>query len=96
METQLRKELHNQIQDLKGKIRVFCRVRPMSDREKIIGSLPVVTIPDQYTLRIKLKKEGQNGPSSGDGYYEEEHAFDSCFNPNSSQEEVFEDTKSLL
>jgi hypothetical protein len=26
----IRKRLHNQIEDMKGKIRVFCRVRPMS------------------------------------------------------------------
>lgn len=68
----------------------------MSEREKDIGSLPVVTIPDQYTLRIKLKREGATGPSGGDGYYEEEHAFDSCFSPVSTQEDVFEDTKMLM
>ena len=33
-ETIIRKRLHNQIEDMKGKIRVFCRVRPMSDREQ--------------------------------------------------------------
>ncbi len=28
-----RKEIHNQLQDLKGNIRVFCRVRPISISE---------------------------------------------------------------
>ena len=32
-ETLIRKRLHNIIEDMKGKIRVFCRVRPMSDHE---------------------------------------------------------------
>ena len=45
-ETLIRKRLHNAIEDMKGKIRVFCRVRPMSDHELEIGSLPVVTITD--------------------------------------------------
>lgn len=34
------------IEDMKGKIRVFCRVRPLSNQEKEIKSLPVVTILD--------------------------------------------------
>jgi len=29
-----RKRLHNMLEDLKGKIRVFCRVRPMNQTEK--------------------------------------------------------------
>ena len=84
-ETIIRKRLHNQIEDMKGKIRVFCRVRPMSDREQQLGSLPVVTIVDQYTLKIKVKKEGASGPSgSGLGYKEEEYAFDACFGERTS------------
>ena len=46
---------------MKGKIRVFCRVRPMSQNEKDLGSLPVVTVVDQYTIRIRLKREIQIG-----------------------------------
>lgn len=96
-ETIIRKRLHNQIEDMKGKIRVFCRVRPMSDHENQLGSLPVVTIVDQYTLKIKVKKEGTNGPGgSGLGYKEEEYSFDACFGERSSQEEIFEDTRMLM
>jgi hypothetical protein len=39
-----RKRLHNVVEDMKGKIRVFCRVRPMNDDELKMSSLPVVTI----------------------------------------------------
>jgi kinesin family protein C2/C3 len=28
-----RKKLHNILEDMKGKIRVFCRIRPMSEPE---------------------------------------------------------------
>ena len=75
----MRKRLHNVIEDMKGKIRVFCRVRPISEQEKGIGALPVVTIVDQYTLKIKLKKDGIDG-----GYKEEQYAFDSCFSEHNS------------
>ena len=34
------------IEDMKGKIRVFCRVRPMSGNEKNMGSLEVVKVVD--------------------------------------------------
>ena len=33
-ETLIRKRLHNVIEDMKGKIRVFCRVRPMNGHEE--------------------------------------------------------------
>ena len=36
-ERALRKKYYNQIEDLKGKIRVYCRVRPMSTSEKERG-----------------------------------------------------------
>lgn len=64
----------------------------MSSQEKELKSLPVVTILDTYTLKIKLKKDGL----SGEGYKEEEYAFDSCFSNNTTQEEIFEDTKMLM
>ena len=62
---------------------MYCRVRPMSERESEINSTPVVTILDRYTLRIKVKKEGSTGPSGGDGYKEENFTFDCCFDGNS-------------
>ena len=82
---------------MKGKIRVFCRVRPMNSHELEIGSLPVVTISDEYTLKIKLKREGSSGPSTRDSVYEEKtFSFDSCFSDNTSQDMIFEDTKMLM
>ncbi|CAE7669168.1 KIN14E, partial [Symbiodinium microadriaticum] len=43
MEEQLiRKKYHNQIQDMKGNIRVFCRFRPLGKREQENGDIPVL------------------------------------------------------
>lgn len=52
-----RKELHNRIEDMKGKIRVYCRVRPMNQNETKMGCIDAVTMVDQFTLKIRVKKE---------------------------------------
>lgn len=57
---------------MKGKIRVFCRVRPMNQSELTKGGLPVVSLVDQSTLKIRVKKDA-------DSYKDEEYAFDACY-----------------
>ncbi|CAG9329184.1 unnamed protein product [Blepharisma stoltei] len=80
-----RKLLHNYIEDLKGKIRVFCRVRPMNEMELARNCSSTVTIRDDFTLFFEMK--------SG---VVKQFSFDSIFGPQSTQEEVFEDTKKLI
>jgi hypothetical protein len=43
-----RKALLNELEDIKGKIRVYCRIRPFSKTEKSDPekSIPCYTIPD--------------------------------------------------
>ena len=41
--------MFNSIQDMKGKIRVFCRVRPMLDFEEARGQSLAISIPDEFT-----------------------------------------------
>ena len=57
METVQRKRLHNVIEDMKGKIRVYCRVRPMNQSEIARNCMDAVTIIDQFTLKIRVKKD---------------------------------------
>lgn len=83
--TRQRKLLHNQLEDLRGKIRVFCRIRPMSDVEVAKGCMNISTIIDDFSFNIeanpgKLKK----------------YSFDAVFGPQATQEEVFEDTRRLI
>ena len=68
----------------------------MSDRELEIGSLPVVTVSDEYTLKIKLKQEAMQSNNRENVYEEKQYSFDSCFAQGARQEEVFEDTKMLM
>ncbi|KAF2353507.1 Spindle pole body-associated protein Vik1/Cik1 microtubule binding domain [Trinorchestia longiramus] len=79
----LRKKYYNQIEDMKGKIRVFCRLRPPTEFEKRRGGDDVTQVEDQYSLGI----------SSSRGY--KSFIFDRVFKPNESQEAVFQDTNLL-
>lgn len=49
-ETKERRVLHNIVEDMKGKIRVFCRVRPPSENELANGSPMIVDIQDNMTI----------------------------------------------
>jgi len=75
-----RKKLHNTIEDLKGAIRVFCRVRPLSSKEKEQGDVQAV----RATGALSLEVDGGNP-----------FQFDAVFTPG-SQDEVFEDCRDLV
>ncbi|GJR51123.1 kinesin-like protein KIN-14N [Tanacetum coccineum] len=85
----LRKKLHNTILELKGNIRVFCRVRPLlfddgADNETNSVSFPTAT--DNLGRGIELLQHGQK----------HSFTFDKVFVPESSQEEVFEEVSQLV
>jgi len=86
-ELKLRKQYYNQIQELKGNIRVYCRVRPMSERELADGHSSVVSFPSDDELRLV-------DPSNGGRTRVFE--FDTVFAPDTTQEKVFEDTAPLI
>ena len=52
----LRKKYFNLIEDMKGKIRVFCRSRPLSKSELGRGNFAVVNSPDEYTIHVKTAR----------------------------------------
>lgn len=64
-----------------GKIRVYCRVRPLSSTENQNKNKCVVFSPDEYTVKV--------GQSKGDT---KEFQFDQIFTDENSQEDVFENT----
>lgn len=82
-EQKVRKKFHNQIQDIKGAIRVFCRFRPMVSRET--GEEMAVQQVDAFT--VELKKNGEGGKTFG---------FDSVFNGDCTQEDIFADCGDLV
>lgn len=82
----LRKRYWNMMEDMKGKIRVYCRVRPLIDHEKRKGQNFVIHIADELTLAHPWKDEKKM----------REYAFDRIFGPEGSQDSVFQDTRHLV
>eukprot|EP01025_Chloroclados_australasicus_P032418 TRINITY_DN32899_c0_g1_i1.p1 TRINITY_DN32899_c0_g1~~TRINITY_DN32899_c0_g1_i1.p1 ORF type:complete len:1110 (-),score=97.44 TRINITY_DN32899_c0_g1_i1:611-3745(-) len=77
----MRKQYWNMMEDMKGKIRVYARIRPLLSTESQTMALKV---PDIFTIQHKWKD------------LQREYIFDTIFGPDSSQEQVFEDTKHLI
>ncbi|CAE7150875.1 KIN14I [Symbiodinium pilosum] len=87
MEEQLiRKKYHNQIQDMKGTIRVFCRFRPLGKREQENGDVTVLHKADAFSVDLQ-----RGAPHNDSRRFE----FDAVFGSDSSQEEVFGDCRGL-
>ena len=72
----LRKKFFNQMEDMKGKIRVYARVRPMLTFEQQKGQSDVLKIPDELTLEHMWKDKKR------------EYSFDAVFAPETSQDKV--------
>lgn len=85
-EMKLRKQYYNQIQELKGNIRVYCRVRPMSQKEEQDGHTSVVQFPSSEEIRIVDERNGRS----------KMFEFDNVYSPETSQAQVFADTEPLI
>ena len=76
-----RRETYNKIQDLKGNLRVYCRIKPLAGN----ATSECVSIVDDMTIRIKDLDTEQHT----------DHEFDLVIGPNATQEEIFEEAKPL-
>jgi len=65
-----RRRVHNALEDRKGKIRVFCRARPLNDKELLEGDAEALTIIDDMTIQAQC------------GVF----TFDSVFAPGTQEE----------
>lgn len=81
----LRKRYFNTIEDMKGKIRVFCRLRPLNNKEIVEKERQVLMGSDEFTVEHPWKDEKTK-----------QHIYDRVFDGNATQEDVFEDTKYLV
>ncbi|CAK0891463.1 unnamed protein product, partial [Prorocentrum cordatum] len=86
----VRKSIHNRIEDLKGSIRVFCRVRPPSGREAHEQRAARQVDP----LTVELSQEGSDVRGSPQVTRHLFH-FDAVFSPG-TQAQVFQDCRELV
>lgn len=86
-EQALRRKYHNQIQDMKGAIRVFCRFRPMGQREIDNGDTCALRKVDAFNVELsRSAPQKEVKPFS----------FDTVFEASSTQEEIFADCRELV
>ncbi|AAB61066.1 Similar to kinesin; coded for by A. thaliana cDNA W43760 [Arabidopsis thaliana] len=82
------RKLYNLVQDLKGNIRVYCRVRPFLPGQES-GGLSAVEDIDEGTITIRVpSKYGKAG--------QKPFMFNKVFGPSATQEEVFSDMQPLV
>lgn len=91
-----RRKLHNTIQELRGNVRVFARVRPFlpndgAEEAETAEQSTIAAFHDSNSLCIRKQKTASDGRP-------EEHAFnfDTVFGPSSSQEVVFDEVKEFV
>ncbi|TKW28851.1 hypothetical protein SEVIR_3G355700v4 [Setaria viridis] len=81
------RKLYNQIQDLKGNIRVYCRVRPFLPGQ-ISSSSSVAGIEERTITISTAAKYAKDGSKS--------FTFNKVFGPAATQDEVFSDMQPLI
>ena len=92
----LRRSLHNTIQDMKGNIRVFCRVRPPVTSEETERQLCAIFFPNETSLEIRKARESVSVISGKPVDLKQEFSFDKVFPPEANQAEVFEELAQLV
>ncbi|KAF2456583.1 kinesin-like protein [Lineolata rhizophorae] len=103
-EETLRRKLHNQVQELKGNIRVFCRVRPLlpSEAEAAADDGSVapakIAFPDQDVDGKEITVQGPEQKSSLGTVTTATHpfAFDRVFGPAAQNADVFDEISQLV
>lgn len=95
-EESLRRILFNQVQELKGNIRVMCRVRPVFGNAE--GEIAKLKYPDTDKESKELEVMGKEEKSSLGNVTRKTHSFsfDRVFGPESSNQEVFEEISQLV
>merc|ERR1712238_32542 len=83
---QMRREMHNAIQELRGNIRVYVRTRPFLPGDKQSDESPIDFTPDGESLTILDRRSGS--PL--------DFKFDNVFPPSAGQEIVFDEVSDFI
>lgn len=96
----MRRKLHNKMQELKGNIRVFCRIRPPLGPE--IEDVVEVQVPDndeeEQEIVLKDPKPISAGSFNGNSQTKKIYnfQFDRVFQMDSTNQEIFEEISQLV
>ncbi|KAL2345692.1 hypothetical protein Fmac_006977 [Flemingia macrophylla] len=82
-----RRKLYNEVIELKGNIRVFCRCRPLNESELANGSSVSVVNFDSSPDELQVNCTDSS---------KKQFKFDFVFRPEDNQETVFEQTKPII
>ncbi|KAI1001593.1 Kinesin-like protein [Podosphaera aphanis] len=95
-EESLRRSLFNQVQELKGNIRVMCRVRPILNSAE--GKVAKLQFPDVDKESKELEIIGKEEKSSFGTVTRKNHSFsfDRVFGPETQNQEVFEEISQMV
>lgn len=83
-EQALRRKYYNELEDMKGKIRVYARVRPLTNSEREKNCDIALNCEDAFSCSLVHRGRSK--------VFE----FDRVFSPAATQAQVFEDTKRLV
>ena len=93
---QVRRMLHNSLQELKGNIRVFARLRPSLGTEEVTSKM--FGFPDKLDFRKITVQEANTTSATGNAkagklsHFE----FDRAFGPTSTQEDIFSEVSQMV
>jgi len=90
-ESEERRKLFDNLQDVRGNIRVFCRVRPLLPHEKTANQEEVLEFPGNDQLSIGRRQADKTSIASDRTFQ-----FDRVFAQHTSQAEVFKDVQPLV
>ncbi|XP_043939492.1 kinesin-like protein KIFC1 isoform X2 [Protopterus annectens] len=91
-----RRKLHNIIQELKGNIRVFCRVRPLIGVEKEkYEQIEHISFQDDRSIILYKVEESHTGRERKEAV-KYHFDFDCVFQPTATQEIIFEELSLLV
>lgn len=96
-EESIRRKLHNQVQELKGNIRVFCRVRPVLEADAVEEKARI-SFPDMNgdAKDIEIKGPEEKSSLGTDMTRTNSFSFDRVFGPAYQNQHIFDELSQLV
>ncbi len=93
-EARERRRVFNLLQELRGNIRVFCRVRPILPKEA--GAQPVVATEDETGIVVSDEPIAADRPEDAPAPAGKRFEFDRVFGAKSTQQEVYDEISPVV